>query len=66
MSKVSIECIYIFGSAVVGVELSDRLCSARLISKDIVSLNVELAEQRNGMNGIMVVAGTEHESQWIA
>jgi len=48
------------------VELSDRLCSARLISKDIVSLNVELAEQRNGMNGIMVVAGTEHESQWIA
>ena len=36
--------------------LSDRLCSVRLISKDIASLNVDLAEQRNGMGGIMVVA----------
>lgn len=39
--------------------LADRLCSVRLISKDVTSLDVDLLEQRYSMGGIMISAGRE-------
>ena len=45
---------------------TDRLSAVCLIAKNVASSDRDLAQQGNCMNGIVVVAGTEHESQWIA
>ena len=45
---------------------TDCLCAISLISKDVTPTNIDLIQQRDRMLGIMVVAGTEQESKWIA
>ena len=42
-----------------------RLCTIGFIADDIASLDINLAEQRDGILGIVVIAGTEQKSKRI-
>ena len=45
---------------------TDCLCTIRLIPKEVTPGNIDLIQQRDSVLGIMVIAGTEQESKWIA
>ena len=45
---------------------SDRFRAVCFVAEDIASCTIDLAEQRDSVNGIVVIAGTEQKSQRIA
>ena len=46
--------------------VSDCFRTIGFIAKDIAPINSDLAEQRDGVLGIVVIAGTEQKSKRIA
>ena len=54
------------GSAPGSDIFSDDFRTICFNSQYITSRYMDLAKQRNRMHRIMVITGTEHESQWIA